>query len=641
MEQLPSTSSRSKVSAVARAQRLVERGGVGDGIGGDDAQHGRQRRRQHACALGHAADGPLVGVVQRNLFGHGVGGHDGAARRPRRRSDPPAISCTTSVTPASTLSIGSRSPIRPVEHTATSMAPVSVPQSDSAAATASAVAWVSWKPSGPVHALAPPELRIDRAQPPGGEHLLGPQHRCGLDLVAGEHARGGVVGALVEHQRQIGRAGRLDARGDAGGAEARGRGDALGAHQPAVSLRRRSRRHSHDRKAFGLGPAQRQVHRLHRRTAGALDEVVDGGDGDERLGVLRPPRRPAARRCCRSPLRSWAAGPRAAGARTAQRRRPFRMPRAISDSGAAVRAVQVARIPREVGISTGVKDTVTSLSVTAFRPCAISGVCRCLPADVVGARRSDDLGTEQVGLGGPARAGGAADGDDGDGGLDEIVGDRGQQREQRGSRVAAGDGDPRCAAQPVAGARAVRAARRASCPRGPSRRNAPTRRTSVSRKSAPQSTMRVSASEFLGQRRRVAMRQRQEDDVMAGQHVDVGGFQHPAGQRQQVRMVFGKRRPGAGRRGQRTDGQPAVGVGGVPEQQTQDLSARITTGTGDGHRSHAGNSAWLCTVLQMHYRCGFARLSTRKSGSCARTPSADAPSAIDSSQPTSRTRVPI
>jgi hypothetical protein len=73
---------------------------------------------------------------------------------------PPAISCTTSPTPASTLSIGNRSPISPVEHTATSIAPVSVPHSDNAAATASAVAWVSWKPAGPVQAFAPPEFRI-------------------------------------------------------------------------------------------------------------------------------------------------------------------------------------------------------------------------------------------------------------------------------------------------------------------------------------------------------------------------------------------------------------------------------------------------------------------------------------------------
>ncbi|CKS56706.1 Uncharacterised protein [Mycobacterium tuberculosis] len=75
-------------------------------------------------------------------------------------TSPPCISCTTWATPASSLSIGSRSPISPVEQTATSMAPVSVPQSDNAAATASAVAWVSAKPAGPVQALAPPELRI-------------------------------------------------------------------------------------------------------------------------------------------------------------------------------------------------------------------------------------------------------------------------------------------------------------------------------------------------------------------------------------------------------------------------------------------------------------------------------------------------
>ena len=87
---------------------------------------------------------------------------------------------------------------------------------------------------------------------------------------------------------------------------------------------------------------------------------------------------------------------------------------------------------------------------------------------------------------------------------------------------------------------------------------------------------------------------------MAGQHVDVGGFQHPAGQRQQVRMVFGERGARAGRGGQRADGQPTVGVGGMPEQQPQDLSTRITAGTGHRHRSHAGDSAWLCILLQIN-----------------------------------------
>ena len=116
---------------------------------------------------------------------------------------PPAISCTISRTPASTLSIGSRSPISPVEQTATSTAPVSVPQSDSAAATASAVAWLSWNPAGPVQALAPPELRITARSCPVVSTWLRPQHRRGLDLIAGEHARGRVVGPLVENQREI------------------------------------------------------------------------------------------------------------------------------------------------------------------------------------------------------------------------------------------------------------------------------------------------------------------------------------------------------------------------------------------------------------------------------------------------------
>ena len=227
VEQQPSMSSRSKVRAVARRSAWSSAAGVGDRVGGEHAQHGGQRRRQHARALGHAADGPVVRMVQRNLFGHRVGGHDGVRglvaagqpaghlvhdlRAPRRAPCPSAA--------------GHRSD--PVEQTATSMAPVSVPQSDNAAATASAVAWVSWKPPGPVQALAPPELRITARSCAGGQHLLGPQHRRGLDLVAGEHAGGRVVGSFVEDQREVAVPGCLDAGGDAGGPEPGRRGDAL------------------------------------------------------------------------------------------------------------------------------------------------------------------------------------------------------------------------------------------------------------------------------------------------------------------------------------------------------------------------------------------------------------------------------
>ena len=63
--------------------------------------------------------------------------------------------------PEAILSIGSRRPIRPVEQTATSMAPM-----PSASPTSSAVRWVSAKPSGPVHALAPPEFKITACRRP-------------------------------------------------------------------------------------------------------------------------------------------------------------------------------------------------------------------------------------------------------------------------------------------------------------------------------------------------------------------------------------------------------------------------------------------------------------------------------------------
>jgi hypothetical protein len=40
-------------------------------------------------------------------------------------------------------------------------------------------------------------------------------------------------------------------------------------------------------------------------------------------------------------------------------------------------------------------------------------------------------------------------------------------------------------------------------------------------------------------------------------------------------------RTGRGRQG--TDGQATVNVGGVPEEESQDLAARVSAGTGDGH----------------------------------------------------------
>ncbi len=87
-----------------------------------------------------------------------------AAARPPARD----ASATAASIPGSSLSIGSRSPIRPVEQTAISPAESASPaESVSRAARCSAVACVSWNPSGPVQALAPPELRTTaRTRPP-------------------------------------------------------------------------------------------------------------------------------------------------------------------------------------------------------------------------------------------------------------------------------------------------------------------------------------------------------------------------------------------------------------------------------------------------------------------------------------------
>ena len=217
-------------------------------------------------------------VVQRNLFGHRVGGHDGprgllAAGQSARHLVHDLRDTGQHLVHRQPVTDQPGGADRDLDRAGLG-APVRQRGGDGLRGGVGVL-----EARGPVQALAPPELRIDRTQPPGGQHLLGPQHRCGLDLVAGEHARRGVVGALVEHQREVQRAGGLDTGGDPGGPETGGRGARPGcAARSAVS-----RRHPHDRKSFGLRPAQREVHRLHGRSSGALDEVVDGGDRDERL----------------------------------------------------------------------------------------------------------------------------------------------------------------------------------------------------------------------------------------------------------------------------------------------------------------------------------------------------------------------
>ncbi len=82
-----------------------------------------------------------------------------AAASPAAASSPSAAAAAS--TPASTAARGSCLPISPVEQTATSIGP-----QPRTSAAFSAVACAVWKPSGPVHAFAPPELRTTARRRP-------------------------------------------------------------------------------------------------------------------------------------------------------------------------------------------------------------------------------------------------------------------------------------------------------------------------------------------------------------------------------------------------------------------------------------------------------------------------------------------
>src|SRR3954453_18885380 len=212
----------------------------------------------------------------------------------RAASGPPSSESawTAAETPAVSLSMGSRTPISPVDATAMSIAP-----RPSSGAVCSAVAWVSWKPSGPVQALAPPELSTTaRARAPASTCRLHTPGAAGKRLVvktpAATSSGPSLTTSATSGSPLVFRPAATPAARNPAGAVAltrppRWRSSAAFAALPCpcMSSQARSWRHPHDRQARGLRQPPRQVDALEGTARGALGEVVDGRDDDQPAGV--------------------------------------------------------------------------------------------------------------------------------------------------------------------------------------------------------------------------------------------------------------------------------------------------------------------------------------------------------------------
>ena len=232
----PSESSRSNVAAAAARNDSSHVVGVDGRVGREDDEHRRERWREHAGALGHAADHPPVAV------GHRLLGWVSVVRIASAAASPPPADRDSyaSSMPARRAVSSSVSPMRPVEQTATSIAP-DVEQG--AGELGGAVRGQEAIGSGV--AVRAAGVEDDSAQLPVLHDLATPDDRVGHAPVGGEHARGREGRTVVHDERDVRTPAGLEARGDAGGAEAGSSGHAHGATpwtgSPTVSGRPRAR----------------------------------------------------------------------------------------------------------------------------------------------------------------------------------------------------------------------------------------------------------------------------------------------------------------------------------------------------------------------------------------------------------------
>ena len=258
-------------------------------------------------------------------------------------------------------------------------------------------------------------------------------------------------------------------------------------------------------------------------------------------------------------------------------------------------------MPRGIGTSTGVKLTRTVVVGEAGEVLDDLGRVPVRPAHAVRRGRAHHLAAEQVRLGRLAGTAGAGGRDDHEVvGLDEAGGD-GRREGQRGDgRVAAGDRDPARAFEQRRAGRGARAGRRARTRRARSRRTSPSASASVSRKSAPQSITTASSPSCSATAAGLAVRQREEDDVVTGQRLGVRLLEDPVGQRHQVGLQGTEALARVGPGGERADLD--VGMG---QQQAQHLAAGVPAGSGDGDtcRGHVHDYTEECMSPEPGVAC--------------------------------------
>ena len=174
----------------------------------------------------------------------------------------------------------------------------------------------------------------DGVDPAVAHDLLGPEHRCCLDPVGGEHPGARPAGSVVDEQRDVEQRRTTSARrrrrlpetercGDAsrrcGGLDGARHGATPSVVRPAVSSR-----------------AEGEVGVLHGLPRRALHRLSSARDdhGTAAVGVGRDLQR--VRHCCRSSRRWSATGRRPARGRTARRRTPTAGPARSSARGHAL-----------------------------------------------------------------------------------------------------------------------------------------------------------------------------------------------------------------------------------------------------------------------------------------------------------------